>query len=128
MVIARRNEVTTKQSVRIDCFATAMRLLAMTACALFFSISAYADVAIETSVSRSQVPVGDQLTLDIIISNANGRIEQPKIDSVEGFTSYSQGRSQELSIVNGSSSSRSIFSYVLVANSIGPKTIGPFSG
>ena len=86
----------------------------------------FADVAIETSVSRSQLPVGEQLTLDIIISNANGRIEQPKIDSVDGFTSYSQGRSQELTIVNGNSSSRSIFSYVLVANSVGEKTIGPF--
>ena len=87
---------------------------------------AFAEVAIETSVSRSVLPVGDQLTLDIIISNANGRIEQPKIGSIDGFTSYSQGRSQELSIVNGQSSSRSIFSYVLVANSSGEKTIGPF--
>ena len=91
-----------------------------------FSTAAFAEVAIETSVSRSVLPVGEQLVLDIIISNANGRIEQPMIGPIDGFTSYSQGRSQELSIVNGQSSSRSIFSYVLVANSSGEKTIGPF--
>lgn len=89
-------------------------------------VPAFADVAIETSVSRSVLPVGEQLILDIIISNADGRIEQPKINSIEGFTSYSQGRSQELTIVNGRSSSRSIFSYVLVANSSGERIIGPF--
>lgn len=88
--------------------------------------AARADVSIETAVSRSRLPVGEQLVLDIIISDANGRIEQPRISSIEGFTSYSQGHSQELSIINGQSSSRSIYSYVLVANSTGEKIIGPF--
>ncbi len=92
----------------------------------FFGAIAFADVAIETSVSRSQLPVGEQLVLDIIISNADGRIEQPSISSIDGFMSYSQGHSQELSIINGRSSSRNIYTYVLVANSAGEKTIGPF--
>jgi len=92
----------------------------------FFQAAAFADVAIETSVSRSQLPIGEQLVLDIIISNADGRIEQPSISSIDGFISYSQGHSQELSIINGRSSSRSIYSYVLVANSAGEKVIGPF--
>src|SRR5688572_10472573 len=62
---------------------------------------AFAEVAIETAVSRSVLPVGDQLVLDIIVANADGRVEQPRIGSIEGFTSYSQGHSQELSIING---------------------------
>lgn len=86
----------------------------------------HAQVAIETSVSRSRVPLGEELTLDIIISNADGKILLPKISSIEGFTSYSQGHSQEISILNGRTTSRSVFSYVLVANSLGEKTIGPF--
>ncbi len=90
-------------------------------------VPAYAEVSIETSVDRSALPVGEQLVLDIIISNADGRIEQPKIGSIEGFTSYSQGHSQEFSIINGRSSSRSVYSYVLVANSPGQKMIGPFA-
>ena len=102
------------------------KLLFVSVLASFISAAAFADVAIETSVSRSQLPIGEQLVLDIIISNADGRIEPPSISSIDGFISYSQGHSQELSIINGRSSSRSIYSYVLVANSAGEKVIGPF--
>jgi len=93
---------------------------------VLFQSSAYAEVTIETSVSRSRVAVGEELTLDIIVNNANSTISKPVFSSIEGFSSYSQGHSQEISIVNGRSSSRSIFSYVLIANSPGKKTIGPF--
>jgi hypothetical protein len=102
-----------------------MRKLIFFTLFLCLAAPALAEVAIETSVSRSVIPVGEQLTLDIIVSNAEGRIEAPEISSIEGFTSYSQGRSQEFTIINGQSSSRSIFTYVLVAHSTGPKTIGP---
>ena len=94
--------------------------------AFFLSSSVSAVVAIETSVDRARVSVGEELTLDIIITNADGPISKPVISQIEGFTSYSQGHSQEISIVNGKSSSRSIFSYVLVANAAGKKSIGPF--
>jgi len=93
---------------------------------VLFQSSAYAEVTIETSVSRSRVAVGEELTLDIIVNNANNTISKPIFSSIQGFSSYSQGHSQEISIVNGRSSSRSIFSYVLIANSPGKKTIGPF--
>ncbi len=83
-------------------------------------------MSIETSVSRSQLAMGEQLTLDIIISNAEGSISQPTLPPIDGFSSYSQGHSQEISIINGRSSSQSIFSYVLIANSVGKKIIGPF--
>ncbi len=85
-----------------------------------------AEVQIETAASTSRLAVGEQLTLDIIISNAQGKISNPNISSLEGFTAYSQGHSQEITIVNGVSSSRSIFTFVLVANSVGKRTIGPF--
>lgn len=93
---------------------------------LFISSSAFAEVSIETSVSRSQLAVGEELTLEIIIANADGSISQPKLPSIDGFSSYSQGHSQEISIINGRSSSQSIYSYVLIANAAGKKTIGPF--
>ena len=87
---------------------------------------AFAEVSIETSVSRSRLAVGEELTLDIIITNAQGGISRPTITSIDGFSSYSQGRSQEISIINGRTTSRNIFSYVLIANATGKKTIGPF--
>ena len=86
----------------------------------------FADMAIETSVSKSRVAVGEELLLDISISDAGGRISKPMISSVEGFSYYSQGHSQEITIVNGRQNTRSVFTYVLIANAAGKKTIGPF--
>ncbi len=101
-------------------------LLAGLAC--FAAPAAWADVSpsIEISVSESRVPIGGQITMDLVISNAPGKISNPSLGNVDGFMAYSQGHSQEISIVNGQMSSRSIFSYVLVANATGKKTIGPF--
>ncbi len=96
----------------------------------FFSLLvtglAFAEVAIETSVSRSRLSVGEELALDIIITNAQGNISHPTLTSIDGFSSYSQGRSQEISIINGQTTSRHIFSYVLIANATGKRIIGPF--
>ena len=95
-------------------------------CSIFIAASAFAEVAIETSISRSCLSLGDETTLDIIISNADGPISKPKISSIQGFSSYSQGSSQEISFINGRKTSRSIFSYVLIANEVGKQKIGPF--
>ena len=96
------------------------------ACLLLSSVSVYAEMAIETSVSKSRVAVGEELLLDISISDADGAISKPVISSIEGFSYYSQGHSQEITIINGHQSTRSVFTYVLVANAPGKKTIGPF--
>ena len=102
-------------------------LFVSAACLSFWAApAARAEVAIETSLSRSRVAIGEELVLDFIITNAAGRITKPRFIALDGFTSYSQGHSQELSIINGRSSSKSIFSYVLIANAVGRKTIGPF--
>lgn len=87
---------------------------------------AAAEVSIETSVNRSRLAVGDELLLDIIVTGAQGRIAKPQFPPIDGFTSYSQGSSQEISIVNGVTSMRSVFNFVLIANSTGRKRIGPF--
>ena len=93
---------------------------------LLTAAQAHAGVAVETSVSRSRVAVGEELTLDIIITNADGPISRPMISTIDGFTSYSQGHSQEINIINGRTTSKSVFSYVLIANSAGRRTLGPF--
>ncbi len=87
---------------------------------------AFAEISIETSVSRSRLNVGDDLNLDIIISGAAGNIAKPVFPSLEGFSSYSRGHSQEITIINGKTTTRSVFSYVLIANAAGRKVIGPF--
>ena len=94
--------------------------------ALVFHAAAFAEVTIETGVSRSQVPVGESLTLDIIIYDSQAKITAPTLSSLDGFTSSSRAHSQEISIIGGRRSSRTIFSYVLLANSVGTKSLGPF--
>ena len=124
-----KNQVHSPQSIVDSRQSTVSRVsvffLWTIVCGLW-TATVFAEVSIETSVSRSRVALGEELTLDVIISNAEGDISNPKISSIEGFNCYSQGRSQEISIINGHSSSRSIFSYVLIANAAGKKTIGPF--
>lgn len=94
---------------------------------LFLSASAaLADVAIEVSVSRYRLAVGEDLVLDISITDAQGKISEPNINAIDGFSSYSAERSQEITIVNGVTTSRNVFRYELVANSAGKKKIGPF--
>ena len=101
---------------------------AVLALILIFPKAAWAEsnLSIETSVSRSRVEIGGQVTMDLVVSNASGKIESPELGSIDGFTTYSQGHSQEISVINGRMSSRSVFSYVLVANAVGKKKIGPF--
>lgn len=91
-----------------------------------FTSNSYAEVAVETSVSSDRVSIGEEVNFDITITNASGPISQPSFSSIDGFSSYSQGHSQEISMINGQMSSKSVFSYVLIANSEGKKTIGPF--
>lgn len=93
---------------------------------MMLSSAAFAETSIEASVSRSRLAVGEELTLDIIVNGASGKISKPAFSPFDGFNSYSQGHSQEISIVNGQMSSRSIFTYILIANSEGKKKIGPF--
>ena len=92
----------------------------------FISSLSYAEVAIETSVSKSHLSLGEEVLLDISISDADGKVSKPIINSIDGFSYYSQGHSQEISIINGQQSTRSVFTYVLIANAPGKKTIGPF--
>lgn len=107
---------------------TVRKLIFLSALVFLFSQAPVfaAEVSIETSVSRTAVPVGEQVNLDIIVSNAAGKITPPSIGTLDGFTAYSEGHSQEINIINGVTSTRSIYSYVLVANAIGKKVIGPF--
>ncbi len=99
-------------------------LLVLFAAAL--AAPAFAQVSIETALSSARVEIGEELRLDFIVMNAGGPVSRPTFPPLDGFTSYSQGHSQEISFVNGKSSSKSIFSYILIPNAEGKKKIGPF--
>ena len=91
------------------------------------SISYAGDISISADVDRRQIALDGQLMLTITVSGSMANIPQPTIPSLDGFTAYSSGRSQNLSIMNGQVNSSVTFTYALVPNDTGDYTIGPFS-
>ncbi len=85
------------------------------------------DISITADVDRYQISLDEQVTLTITVSGNISNIPQPTIPSLDGFTAYSSGRSQNISIINSQVSSAVIFTYILVPNNEGEYTLGPFS-
>ncbi|PJC48251.1 MAG: hypothetical protein CO035_04480, partial [Candidatus Omnitrophica bacterium CG_4_9_14_0_2_um_filter_42_8] len=85
------------------------------------------DITISADADRQEITLDGQVTLTITVSGNISNIPQPDIPDLKGFTSYSSGRSQNLSIINGQVSSSVTFTYILVPNNIGDYTVGPFS-
>ena len=97
---------------------------------LFLSIATvcYAeDLSISADTDKQEVTLDEQVTLTITVSGNVSNIPQPDIPDLKGFTAYSSGRSQNLSIINGQVSSSISFTYILVPNNTGDYTLGPFS-
>jgi hypothetical protein len=97
---------------------------------LFLSIAAVChaeDITISADADRQEVTLDEQVTLTIIVSGNASNIPKPDIPELKGFTAYSSGRSQNLSIVNGQISSEVTFTYILVPNNVGEYSLGPFS-
>ncbi len=85
------------------------------------------DITISADTDRQEITLDGQVTLTITVSGNVSNIPQPDIPDLKGFTSYSSGRSQNLSIINGKVSSSVTFTYILVPNNTGDYTVGPFS-
>ena len=97
---------------------------------LFCSVAAvsYAeDMTISADVDKKEITLDEQTTLTITVSGNVSNIPQPYIPGLNGFTAYSSGRSQNISIVNGQISSSVTFTYILVPNNTGDYALGPFN-
>lgn len=95
---------------------------------LIIVTTAYAeDISISADVDRREIALDEQLTLTITVSGNISNIPQPTIPDLKGFTAYSSGRSQNISIINGQVSSAVTFTYILVPNNTGDYALGPFS-
>lgn len=97
---------------------------------LFLSITTVCcaeDITISADADKQEVALDEQVTLTITVSGSVSNIPQPDIPDLKGFTAYSSGRSQNLSIINGKISSSVSFTYILVPNNTGEYTLGPFS-
>jgi hypothetical protein len=126
--------------MRVHGFASCLLLRSdkvVTMCRRFFTITAFvisyllyslqplfADVGIEATLQPTRISVGQPATLTITVSGANDKVSPPELPKLPNFRSYSQGRSQEITIINGKMDSRNVFSYVLIPTLSGKHVLG----
>jgi len=91
------------------------------------NISSAEDISISSDVDREDLALDDELTLTITVSGSISNIPKPQIPDLDGFSAYSAGRSQNISIINGQISSSVSFTYILVPNDVGDFSLGPFT-
>jgi len=94
---------------------------------LIAGISYADDISISANVDSREISLDSQVTLVITVSGSVSNIPQPNIPSLDGFTAYSSGRSQNISIINSQVSSSVAFTYILVPNDVGEYSLGPFT-
>ncbi|MFA4991000.1 MAG: BatD family protein [Candidatus Omnitrophota bacterium] len=96
---------------------------------LFFisSVSYAEDIFITAEADKNEIFLDEQVALVITVTGNVSNIPQPSIPDLKGFTSYSSGRSQNISIINGQVSSSVSFTYMLVPNETGDFALGPFT-
>jgi hypothetical protein len=87
----------------------------------------FADISISASVDKNVVSLGEQITLQVVVSGDTTNIPQPKIPQIQDFQIYSSGRSQSISIINGQVNSSITFTYILSPNRVGEFEIPPIS-
>jgi len=85
------------------------------------------DISISADVDREAIALGEHLSLTIIINGSISNIPNPRISALDGFTTYSSGRSRNISIINGKMTSSVSFTYILIPNDVGEYTLGPFT-
>ncbi|MFQ6002462.1 MAG: BatD family protein [Candidatus Zixiibacteriota bacterium] len=82
------------------------------------------DISFNASVDKTEVRLDDQITLTISVSGNVKSIPRPQLPSLEGFTVYSAGRSQNFTYSGGKIASSVTFNYILVPREAGKFTIG----
>jgi hypothetical protein len=92
---------------------------------LLFQVCLAQNISFDASVDRTEVSVGEQVTLTVSVSGDVKSIPQPDLPPLDEFSVHSAGRSQNFTYVNGRLSASITFNYVLVPRKTGKLTIGP---
>lgn len=101
------------------------RIFALISTFLLMLSSALTAATITASVDKTEVGLGDPITLKITLVGKGGNLPEPKLPDLSGFDVYSSGRSQNISFVSGAFSSTLDLSYILVPKKVGEMIIGP---
>jgi len=87
--------------------------------ALAAGYSAAREVSIEASITPARTTVGEPVRLSIVVTGAEPGLRPPKLPEMDNFSSYFQGHSEEVAFESGQTTSRSVFSYILVPSAPG---------
>jgi hypothetical protein len=91
------------------------------------SVQAQDDINISVSLDRESIAADEQAILQIEISGPIQDLPNPTMPTLDKFEVYSQGRSSNISIVNGQVSSSVVYRYILIPQAAGTYSISGIS-
>lgn len=80
---------------------------------------------VEARLARSQVAVGEAISLEVIVRNAPGGVGEPEFILPEGLETLSSGRAQNFTWINGRSTVEIVYRFEIAAAAAGRYAIGP---
>ncbi|HWR82684.1 MAG TPA: BatD family protein, partial [Candidatus Deferrimicrobium sp.] len=72
------------------------------------------DLSVEVTLDRDTIGLDEQATLQVIVSGAEQNLPDPQLPPLPMFEAYSQGRSSNISIVNGRMSASATHRFILL--------------
>lgn len=101
-------------------------LLAVIVCLFGYRLPGFAeDVRVSTTFDKRAAAVNEEIHMAIRVEGSQGNIQAPKLPSLRNFDTFYTGRASHMSFINGQSSSRVEFNYVLVPKEAGQYTLPP---
>jgi len=94
-------------------------------CTLFFASAAYAaTTAITATVDKNEASLDDYIVLKVAVE---GTRAEPSMPDLSAFKFQSRGTSSQMTIINGSMSSKLEYTYILYPQKPGTFIVGPFT-
>ena len=88
---------------------------------------AMALLTITAEADRTSVEINGNLYLTVQVAGDSASVPEPKIPAMQNFNSYSSGRSQSISIINGKITTSVVFTYILSPRFLGVQRIPSIS-
>ncbi|OGS12925.1 MAG: hypothetical protein A2234_08655 [Elusimicrobia bacterium RIFOXYA2_FULL_58_8] len=92
-----------------------------------FAGPAAAALTISAETDRTSVEINENLYLTVQVAGDSSSVPEPKIPNMQNFNSYSSGRSQSISIINGKITTSVSFTYILSPRFLGIQKIPSIS-
>jgi hypothetical protein len=86
--------------------------------------SSAAEVSVTATVDKNEASLDDYIVLKVTVE---GTREEPTMPDLSAFKFQSRGTSSQMSIINGRTSSKLEYNYILYPQKSGTFTIGPFT-